>query len=85
MTDEPRMIFLGALTSAPGEAFALAIPPGATPEEIAAKIEVANIERAAAPGAEFGSVRGMFACRMRRRPRREPPQGKARVSRLAFP
>jgi hypothetical protein len=61
MTDEPhKMIFIGALDVPDGETVALAIPPGATPGEIAAAIEAANKAKAEAQLAESKRLAKMF-------------------------
>lgn len=53
-------IFLGAIERVDGEAFAFVVSPGMSPEEIAAAIEAANIERAARQAQELEALRGMF-------------------------
>jgi hypothetical protein len=53
-------IFLGTVIVEPGESVAFEIPVDASAAEIAAAIERANLERAAAQAAETAKLRELF-------------------------
>ena len=60
MTDERKVVFLGAVSVEEGETVAFSFPPNATPEAIAAALAQAEAERIAKQAAESQRLRALF-------------------------